>query len=259
MKPDSALARIARLVAGAFIIGFVAGWAIVASGLFAPPAGEREEVVIIEDKIALVRVEGFIGDNVARALADEIESIGKDPNVKGVLLYVNSEGGTASACYSVYSALDSVEKPVVAYIEHIGASGGYLVSLAADAIVASPFAEVAGVGATVFVGEAYVDEPPERKVRSVPSGTLKDPLSDYYLSGDELEYFRKIAEDAENIFRAIVLEKRGLPNDFFDAGEQEDYERYVVAEGGVLLAHRALALGLIDRVGTYDTARETIT
>ena len=88
------------------------------------------------DHIAKVKIEGTIleDDNLIKRL-DEIR---KSPTVKGVILSVDSPGGTTAGGEAIFEAVRAVakDKPVVAQVGTLAASAGYMIASASDHIVA---------------------------------------------------------------------------------------------------------------------------
>ncbi|MDD3108682.1 MAG: signal peptide peptidase SppA [Alistipes sp.] len=108
-----------------------------------------------ENKIAVVYVEGQIVDGKGReglvggnALASRIARIGRDKQVKAMVLRVNSPGGSALASEIIWHEVERVRSriPVVVSMGNMAASGGYYVSCPADAILASPTTLTGSIG-----------------------------------------------------------------------------------------------------------------
>ena len=85
--------------------------------------------------IARIKIEGPIFDDFR--LNSLIYDLGKDPNVKGVILHINSPGGSVVGAESTFVALSqlSEEKPSVAVLGETATSGGYLIAVATDKII----------------------------------------------------------------------------------------------------------------------------
>ncbi len=112
------------------------------------------------DKIAIIPIEGelvtagessipFKGSSTTSSqIVAFIESANKDQSIKGILLQINSPGGTVIASKEIADAVKSSPKPVVAWIREIGTSGAYWVASASDAIVADELSIVGSIGVT---------------------------------------------------------------------------------------------------------------
>ena len=103
----------------------------------------RYKVVVLEIDRAILTGEE---KNAVLGALDKIEN---DFFVKGVVLKINSNGATADAGWEMYHRIAKLagRMPVIAYIDSVGASGGYLISLPAQYIYAKPASEVGSIGA----------------------------------------------------------------------------------------------------------------
>jgi protease-4 len=117
--------------------------------------GHRESLLLDSPLILKIDITGFIGserlntETVVKQLQDSQEGIFKG-RIKGILLAVNSPGGTINAADGIFRAIkDYKEKfqvPVYAYVDGMCASGAYYISMAADQIYANPVSLVGSVG-----------------------------------------------------------------------------------------------------------------
>ena len=99
-----------------------------------------------KDIIAQVDIVGVIDRN--NDLIDELKSLEEDKHVKALLLFIDSPGGTTYASEELYETIKKIKKtkPVVAVLGTVAASGGYLVALAADYIVARSMTITGSIG-----------------------------------------------------------------------------------------------------------------
>ncbi len=100
-------------------------------------------------RIAVVELFGAIGTAVRPSVyVPLLESVRKNRRIKAVVLDVDSPGGGAPGSAELYASIRRVasEKPVVAYIRGVGASGAYYASCPAQRIVANPDALVGSIG-----------------------------------------------------------------------------------------------------------------
>jgi protease-4 len=79
-----------------------------------------------------------------------LQQASADPRVKGILLRLNTGGGSATGAEAIYNALmnyrKTTQKPVVAYIEEMSASGGVMSMMGAEAIYAAPGSDIGSIG-----------------------------------------------------------------------------------------------------------------
>ena len=86
--------------------------------------------------MARIRVDGMIFDDQLRD--ETLRQLAKSERIKGVIVHINSPGGTVAGSEALYESLRKVAalKPVVAVMSEAAASGGYITAIAADHIVA---------------------------------------------------------------------------------------------------------------------------
>lgn len=96
-------------------------------------------------RIGVIRVSGSIDDF---AYANQAYDALSDPNIKAVIVVVDSPGGTVQACFEAEAAFRELnrEKPVVVTMKEYAASGAYLISTASDYIFARSATVTAGLG-----------------------------------------------------------------------------------------------------------------
>jgi protease-4 len=172
----------------------------------------------------------------------------EDDEIKAIVLRINSGGGTAGASWEIYRAVKRVEKPVVASIGDIGASGAYLVAVAADEIVATPMSMIGSVGAALeFPFDIPVNESKEaEEFSSLTSGEFKDVFTDYRLNESERRYLDERLESVLEVFLQCVTEQRTISEE----------NRTSIAKGGWFTGEEGLQMGLVDKIGDLDHAIE---
>jgi len=208
--------------------------------------------------VGVIRVHGPIASAsplpiplaVDEPLIRQVRAARKDPRVRAVILHVDSPGGSALASDRIHHELArlAAEKPLVACMANVAASGGYYVSACAHAIVAEPTTITGSIG----VIAARVSPQPllERigvrtdGIRRGAHAGLLDPSG--ALTDDE-----KLAIDREigGLYDAFV--------DIVAAGRKRSADEIrSVAEGRVWTGKDALARGLVDKLGGFDVALE---
>src|SRR5215212_9981880 len=120
------------LVAALVSLGYAAAYR---SGA---PLGQRQ--------IARVSVSGFIGGS--QSTSDLLKRVGESGLVSGVVISINSPGGTTSGAEELYRNIRVLaeKKPVVAFVDGTAASGGYITAIASDYIVARETSLFGSVG-----------------------------------------------------------------------------------------------------------------
>jgi protease-4 len=209
------------------------------------------------NKIAVITVRGIIDDEEAQDVHRQIKSAQQDKWVKGLLLRVNSPGGTVSGsdriCNEIRNYRSNEGKPAVAFMQGVAASGGYYVSVGCDQIVAEPTAITGSIGVMggVFVLQELLEEKLGIQPTIFKSGEKKDwPSSFQPVTEEQRQYVQdKLITPAYNRFVRIVDEGReSLTLD----------EVKGLADGSIYGAEEALNEKLIDKIGYIDEAVEQV-
>ncbi len=204
-------------------------------------------------KIALIRVEGVIDSKMARNVIEQIRHARSDSYVKGIILNVDSPGGTITGSDQIYDEIlkckNQSRLPVVAFMRSLAASGGYYVSVGCDEIIAEPTTITGSIG--VVMGYFVIQELLEGKLGIEPvivkSGQRKDwPSSFRKPSEEEMNYFeQKLITPAYERFVQIVNDGRE---------ELNMGEVMKLADGSIYGASEALEEKLVDSIGYFDEA-----
>lgn len=193
---------------------------------------------------------GIISENIV----PEIEKLAKDDDVKGLVLRVNSGGGSAFASEQIWKALEdfkATEKPFYVSMGDYAASGGYYISCGADSIFADASTLTGSIGIFGLIPSA------EKLIKgtlgvntdivaSNPNAVTAAPFRPY--SKMQIDAMQKYVERGYRTFTSRVAEGRNLPIDSV----------YAIAEGRVWDGATALRIGLVDRIGSLQTAIETM-
>jgi len=221
-----------------------------------------EETVIREgpadNKVVMINISGLMYDEQAESVYQQLQAARSDRNVKGLIVRVNSPGGTISASDQVYQQIRKYRadkgKPVIAFMQSTAASGGYYASVACDEIVAEPTAITGSIG--VIMGHFVFGELLENKLGILPvfltMGEKKDWPSSFRPPTDqEIQYIReRLLKPAYDRFVEVVQEGR--------AKVLSPAQAQALADGSVYVAPQALSVGLIDKVGYLDDAIDLV-
>lgn len=247
---------------GALIL-FVSGCVHVDVPLLQPPSELRERTIEGEGraKLLLMDITGFISEkgrsgglkerpSMVAEVKEALQKAEKDEDVAGVILRINSPGGTVAASDLISHELLAFKArkkiPVYACITGIGASGGYYIAAAADEISAHPTAITGSIGVLVmrFNVEGLMTKIGVRE-KTVKSGAMKDFLSPFRpATPEEEKVIQNIITSLYQRFIAVVLARPGTP---LSRAELEK-----LADGRIFTAEEAAAARLIDRVEYLD-------
>lgn len=221
--------------------------------------------VLGTDHIQVYRLNGMIADDDEDSFLSSLSNDDapgtikkfrkaiKDVHIKGILLRVNSPGGTVSASQELTDEIIAFKKtgrPVVVSMGDLAASGGYYVSSACDKIIAEPGTLTGSIGVIMnmmnFKGLAdKVGVQPE----IIKSGKFKDianPLRP--MTADEHALLQALIMDSYDMFVQAVAQGRNM--------KVEDVKK--LADGRVYSGRQALKAGLVDRLGGYDEALDEL-
>lgn len=249
------LSVIANFALVMILVGVIAMFATGPRGLFTEEAirtGPRTS------KIAVVNLQGIIHGDQAKYVYSQLKVASGDRYVRGVIVRVNSPGGTISGSDQIYKQIQKFREeqglPVVAFMQGVAASGGYYASVGCEKIIAEPTTITGSIG--VMMGHFVFEELLENKLGIVPviitEGRKKNwPSSFETPTEEELQYLRdKILTPAYERFVDVVTEGReGIL-------APDDVRR--LADGGVFTAPEARTEKLIDEVGYLDDAIDLV-
>jgi len=212
----------------------------------------------ISENVALIKIKGTIltekrsffpysatySDEIIKA----IESASGNPNIKAILLEINSPGGSAVASAEIANAIKKAKKKklVVALIREQATSGAYWVASSFNYIVASPLSITGSIGVLAnYLEIAGLLEKLNITYRRLNQGKYKDILSPYKkLSEEEKKLIEAKLKIIHDTFIKEVAENRNL--------SEERVEN--IANGLFYLGKEAKELGLIDKLGSKDEA-----
>lgn len=177
-----------------------------------------------------------------------ISKIKKNVNVKGILLEINSPGGTPVASAEIAEAIRSANLPTVAWIREVGASGAFWIASSANYIVAHPMSITGSIG--VIANSFGFDEVLKSlkiKYRRRVAGDMKD-IGDQFREETETEkeYLQTVINEIHNEFILAISKYRKM-----DINTVKK-----LANGLFYTGNSAYALKLIDQLGGKKEANE---
>ena len=179
----------------------------------------------------------------------EMEQARKDNRVKGVLLRINSPGGSTGATQEIAEEMDKIKnagKPIVVSMGDMCASAGYWLASKGDYVFANPATLTGSIG--VYMDYTNVEELMGKlgvKNEKIKSGAHKDILSMYRpMTGDEQKMLQTMVDYIYSQFVKTVADGRRM----------EESRVRSVADGRILTGQQAMELGLVDAMGNYYDA-----
>ena len=234
--------RLKRRLAVWRIVAILAVLAAVLAG-----AGRASQGVIARDYVARVTVAGVIADD--RKRVEEIRALADDKRVKAVVLVIDSPGGTVSGGQALYGAFAAIsaKKPMVAVMDGVAASAGYMIAMPSQRVFARAGTLTGSIG--VILQTAEVSGLLGRvgvSAEAITSGPLKDqPSFTKPLSTEGRDVLHGLVMDLYDQFVGVVATGRHMTVD----------QVKQLADGRAYSGRQALALGLVDEIGGEPEAR----
>ncbi len=205
-------------------------------------------------RIAVVNIDGIIDESQADEVYRQLKAAREDAAVKGIIVRVNSPGGTISASDRIYRQIrdfrEKESRPTVAFMQGMAASGGYYASVACEEIIAEPTAITGSIGVVMshFVFQDLLENKLGIQPVFLTKGQKKDwPSSFRKPTDEELSYIDdRLLEPAYQRFVGVVKEGRRQV--------LSEAEVMKLADGSIFVAPEAQAVELIDKTGYLDDA-----
>ncbi|CEI85205.1 Signal peptide peptidase A, Serine peptidase, MER OPS family S49 [Ehrlichia minasensis] len=198
--------------------------------------------------IAKVNIEGKIETN--EDMDTLLKKIAKDEHVIGLILNINSPGGSVTGSEILYQNIRNIakNKPVVAVLNDLAASGGYMAAIAADYIIARHTTITGSIGTLMqYIGVSSLAEKIGIHLKSIKSSNLKAATSPFEeFTKEKEESIRRIVNESYNYFIDIVADRRKM----------EKNQVLKIADGSIYTGSEALSIGLIDQIGGEDEAMD---
>ncbi|MBF5040910.1 signal peptide peptidase SppA [Aggregicoccus sp. 17bor-14] len=210
-------------------------------------------------RLALVSVSGMIvsgkgtrgvGPQAAgsEAVVKAVRAAARDPRSRALLLYIDSPGGSALASELILEAVQRAgqRKPIIAFVDRVAASGGYMAALGARELWSAPHAIVGSIG--VFAGKFDASALLERLgigrtliTRGENAGLHSSSRG--FTPHERASLEAEVEETYQAFLGMVAQARRTTP--------EQVHQR---AEGRVYSGTRALEAGLVDRVGGFEDA-----
>jgi len=232
-------------------------WPEAATGKSGLKAWESYQV---QDGVAVIPVMGILdkrmnifmktsGGTSYELLAADIRQAAADPNIKAILLQIDSPGGSVDGVMTAGDAVLAVreQKPVVAFADGQMASGAYWIGSAAGRIVAPPISHIGSIGVrVVHTDRSAQDAMMGLKRTVIYSGKYKNVGSDTGpLSPEDQQVLQGRTDYLMDLFVNAVAAHRG---------QDPETVNQDMGDGRLFIGQQALDAGLVDQIGTFDDA-----
>lgn len=216
----------------------------------------REDVAIIDMAGPLFKkanlFQAMSGASSYAVMARDFQAALDNDKVSGILLNMDTPGGTVNGCDELATAIFSArgKKPIVAYVSGQACSAGYWLATAADRVILSEASEVGSIGVLLGIVDTKDAEAKSGK-RTIEFVSSKAPNKrpDYDTDEGRAVYQRR-ADNLGELFISTIAKHRGISAETVT----KDF-----GAGGVEIGANAVKLGMADEVGTFETAFAQLT
>ncbi len=214
---------------------------------------DNTHTVSVRDGIATIPVAGPIfryanlftmisGGTTVDTLATDLTTALDDPAIRGIALYIDSPGGEVSGIHEFAQMVNAGKgrKPIVAYVADLGTSAAYWIATAAGEVVIDATATVGSIGVIAAMRDPSAEK--SQRITFVSSQSphkRSDPTTE---SGRS--QIQTYLDDLAAVFVADVAAHRGV---------SEETVLSDFGQGGVIVGQKAVALGMADRIGSYES------
>jgi protease-4 len=245
-RDRAALAVVLFVFGGLFLVFFAFLWLAYGAVKGESPrlaSGPRIGVVDIKGPIGMGR-----GTVESEPVLKLLKRYGDDSDMKAVVVRIDSPGGAVGTSQEILDGLRRLaeDKVVVCAMGNVAASGGLLVAMGCDRIVAEPGTLTGSIGViSTFPNLRGLLHKIDVEVNTVTAGKLKDAGSPFReFTASDRTYWQELADRIHRQFIQAVAEGRDLP--------VEQVEKF--ADGRVVTGEQAVELGLVDELGGFQDA-----
>ena len=231
------------ILTGIFFL-FLGGVSLLISSLISHDS--QTDIFSSKEGVGIVELKGLIVSS--EQTLKHLTEFRHDPNVKSIVLRIDSPGGSVGASQEIYKEVMRTNevKPVIASMGSMGASGGYYAALGAENIIANPGTMTGSIGVIVkFPNLEGFFEKIGYRSEVIKSGPLKDVgASNRPMSEEERKLMQDLIDNVYGQFVRDIAAARGMEEDII----QE------LADGRIYTGEQALEVGLIDSLGNFTDA-----
>ena len=201
--------------------------------------------------IGVIKIQGVILD--PDPIVAQIEKMERTDSVLGVIVRLNSPGGSVVAAQEIYDRLKRLQsaKPIYASMGSIAASGAYYIACATDRIFANPGTITGSIGVLLqWFNFQDLANKVGAKTLTIKSVQNKDLMSMFReIEEAERHILQQLVDDTHEQFIQAILQGR-------EQAQEEQIREW--ADGRILAGERARALGMIDELASYPQVLQTM-
>ncbi|MGC8927205.1 MAG: signal peptide peptidase SppA [Myxococcota bacterium] len=213
------------------------------------PVLEKDKIVS-GPRIGIIEVRGIIEDS--KTFLRQLKKFATDSDIKGILIRVDSPGGTVGPTQEIYSEIRKVSKKKKVYVSigNVAASGGYYIASAGEKIFANPGSITGSIGVIMqTVNVEKLVRLMKIDVETIKSGKYKDMGTPFKeMTDEEREMLSGVTKDIHNQFIEDIARARRLSIE----------KVREIADGRIMTGLSARNYGLVDEIGSIEDATETL-
>ncbi|MCX7943443.1 MAG: signal peptide peptidase SppA [Deltaproteobacteria bacterium] len=209
-----------------------------------------KDKIISGPVIGVIEIKGIIEDS--KQVLKNLKRFLSDTNVRGILIRVDSPGGTIGPTQEIYSEIRKASKKKKVYVSigNVAASGGYYIACAGEKIFANPGSITGSIGVIVqTVNIEQLVKFMKIDVETIKSGKYKDignPFKE--LTPEDREMLIKVTTDIHAQFVEDISRARGISKEKIKE----------ISDGRIMTGLLAKEYGLIDEIGSIEDAIEML-
>lgn len=206
---------------------------------------DNSHKVEMRDNVAIIPIQGALfpranlfseisGAYSVEMLARDLNAAQNNPNVKAVVLQIDSPGGHTTMINEFANQIKAFDKPIVAYVVGQASSAAYFIAAATDKIYLDAMAMVGSIGIVTGFSKK------ETGIIEIVSSNAPDKRPDLETDAGKA-VIQSLLDDMESVFVESVMLNRGLT-----------YEQVTNLRGGVLVGAKAVSAGFADEISNLE-------
>jgi signal peptide peptidase SppA len=212
------------------------------------PVGGSKQIQVINISGPLMKNDQYCGPAGMKSMGQWIQEADRNPAIDGILLVIDSPGGTVSGTEELGAIIKGTQKPIIAFVEDMACSAAYWLASCADEIIANnSTAQVGSIGVLL----SFMDVQPALEKQGVvfhtitaPQSTEKTSMFDKIRSGDYEEYKNTVLAPLASKFIDTVKANRATVEE--------------TQTTGAVFFSKDVTGSLVDSIATFDEALQRV-